>query len=323
MKKKLEEPSFDDVFLTPEEERALAQVQAAQGGLANQTRPPAQGPAVVPFENSELAFSNTSLAEEGLSEFGASMYETEDAQELRRSNDPDFHDSIFLGTVKQPERRGAKPRSAAWKITASVLVLGGIYVLWLALGPQNSAPIREERTVHAPVSTAVPVAAPVISTAPAPVPAPAVSAAVPLAPAPAPVTALAPAAATPALVDESAQVRDLVERWRQSWAAGDVTGYLGFYSPQFVPANGLTRAHWLVARRKALTRPAGIDIKITDMRLQRLSEDQFKVEFLQDYASGNYREVAQPKTLVVVRTSTGWQIAAEWQGAPKGVAAHS
>jgi hypothetical protein len=50
------------------------------------------------------------------------------------------------------------------------------------------------------------------------------------------------------------------------------------------------------------------------LRIERLTDDQVKVVFLQDYSSGSYREVAQPKTLLLVRSGSQWQIAGEWQG---------
>lgn len=117
--------------------------------------------------------------------------------------------------------------------------------------------------------------------------------------------------------DESARVRDLVEHWVQAWMARDASAYLGFYSPNFVPARGQSHAHWEAARRKALSRTVDIDIKVSAMQLERLSDGQIKVDFLQDYTAGKYSEVAQPKSLILVRSGARWLIDREWQGAPE------
>lgn len=128
----------------------------------------------------------------------------------------------------------------------------------------------------------------------------------------APVAAAAPQVGA---ADESARVRELVERWRQAWMTRDASAYLKFYSPEFVPTRGQSRVQWEAARRKALSRPAGIEIKVSALRIERLSDDQIRVDFLQDYAAGKYSEVAQPKSLIWVLSGTQWQIAREWQGA--------
>ena len=121
--------------------------------------------------------------------------------------------------------------------------------------------------------------------------------------------------ATPRLPlhEDDRQARNLVERWRQAWATRNVDAYLGSYSADFSPAKGQTHANWAAARRAKLLAQTDISVQVHQMSIERINNHQLKVGFLQDYASGNYRETAQPKTLLLIRTGNDWRIAGEWQ----------
>lgn len=114
--------------------------------------------------------------------------------------------------------------------------------------------------------------------------------------------------------DGEAKARDLVERWRQAWVARDIEAYLACYSTDFVAANGQPRSSWAVARRTKLASQSEITVQVHHMSIERVAEDRLKIEFQQDYSSGSYLEIAQPKTLLLVRTSGDWLIAGEWSG---------
>lgn len=104
-----------------------------------------------------------------------------------------------------------------------------------------------------------------------------------------------------------------VEQWRRAWTRRDVDAYLASYSPDFVPADGRTRPDWETARRKIITSQSDIDIQINEPRIQRIGADQAKIEFLQDYVSGRYRETARRKTLTLARSDGQWRITGEQQ----------
>lgn len=116
------------------------------------------------------------------------------------------------------------------------------------------------------------------------------------------------------LVDGEAEATAVLEAWRQAWERRDVNAYLGFYSPIFVPANGQTLAAWRKVRQIKLARPSSIRVGIRELRSERLAADQVQLTFLQDYQSGNYKELGQPKTLLIQLHGKKWQITGEWQG---------
>lgn len=171
--------------------------------------------------------------------------------------------------------------------TAIFSALAGAGMMWLAIGGNPPAPEPQTRTISpAP-------AAPIAQVAPAPT------------------TETTP----PVPVrNNDDQVLDLLEAWRQAWSNRDVESYLSHYAPDFTPADGQKRADWAAARRKNISSRPDINVQVREPRLERIDENQIRLEFLQDYAAGAFREKDQAKTLLLVRKNDRWQIAGEWQG---------
>lgn len=128
-----------------------------------------------------------------------------------------------------------------------------------------------------------------------------------------------PATATITVFPKTAQyegeslARFLLERWRQAWTRRDIEAYLHCYSQNFVPADGQSRANWESARRKNLSSRSDISVNISKLNIERIADDQVKVFFVQDYASGTYQENARPKMLLMSRTGEDWKIISERQ----------
>jgi cytoskeletal protein RodZ len=117
------------------------------------------------------------------------------------------------------------------------------------------------------------------------------------------------------------QVKAAVEAWRQAWSARDVPTYLEAYGKAFTPPNGATRKDWVASRYRNVGGRKAIDVQIKDLQVLSLEDGRARVSFLQDYASGSYKETKQPKTLVLVlEADARWRIVDEWQGKAQSVA---
>lgn len=116
-------------------------------------------------------------------------------------------------------------------------------------------------------------------------------------------------------IGDENRIRELLENWRQAWSDRDIEAYLGFYSPAFVPANGQPRAEWAAARRSNISGRTDIGVQVRDLHIRPLNDQRVELAFLQDYASGNYREIARPKTLLLAREEGQWRIVREVQRA--------
>lgn len=194
---------------------------------------------------------------------------------------------------------------ASLLIALLAFALGATGLIWQTINDANQG------GVAARIPSAAIASGQITAAEPPPVPV-----AAPEAPEPAPVEiAIASPAALPVDAGE-AQARDLIEQWRQDWASRNIEGYLSWYSPEFLPANGQTHTAWAAARRKKLSSQSDISVQVDELRFEHIDSDHLKAVFLQGYASGTYRESAQPKTLLLARTGGDWRIAGEWQGTP-------
>ena len=180
--------------------------------------------------------------------------------------------------------------------TTGIAALAGAGLMWLGMSFANRGLLPKPVAVAPVAMPAQQLAAPATPIAVAPV-------AAPVSPVP----------------DGEAQARELVERWRQAWSSRDIEAYLRCYSPDFVSATGETHDRWVAARRKKLAVPSDIKVHVHHMNIERIDDNHMKVVFQQDYASGAYLEIAQPKTLLLARTGSDWLITGEWTG--KGPAA--
>lgn len=139
----------------------------------------------------------------------------------------------------------------------------------------------------------------------------------PLIVAPAPAPLLPPPEVAPATVKSAESLaREFVENWRTAWTKRDVEAYLSFYSPEFKPGNGSTRADWAAARRKNLASRTDIQVAVRELEITQIANNRLTASFQQDYVSGNYRENAQSKTLVLSLDHGKWQISEERSGTP-------
>ncbi|MES2606067.1 MAG: AAA family ATPase [Pseudomonadota bacterium] len=138
--------------------------------------------------------------------------------------------------------------------------------------------------------------APAVATTPAP--------AAPLAPAPAPA---APIPATTAQTVPAATGTDLeqvVQNWLAAWRSQDPDAYLSYYHTDFAPLYHNSRSTWRDDRIRSLTRPANIDIALSDLEVIETDNTGTKVRFRLDYQSPTYADRTL-KELVVGRDVDG------------------
>jgi adhesin transport system outer membrane protein len=121
----------------------------------------------------------------------------------------------------------------------------------------------------------------------------------------APVPAPAPAAepmATPANVKT---VEDRLRDWVATWMAKDINKYFTFYAKEFAPAR-YTSAKWIAERRRLVTKPGEIDIKVSDVKAS--AQGPYVVtSFKQTYNSKDFKDVSQ-KTLTWRYVDNDWII---------------
>lgn len=82
----------------------------------------------------------------------------------------------------------------------------------------------------------------------------------------------------------------LLNKWRSAWSAQDVDAYLGCYSQEFTPENGLSRAEWVKQREVRLKRPKSISVTISDIKVVSEKGSRAEILFRQGYRSNTYAD---------------------------------
>lgn len=200
----------------------------------------------------------------------------------------------------------------------------------VAVAPQPKAPEPVPAPVAAPtpVPTAPPtpaIKAPEVKTAPVEKPAQVAAVTPPPTPAAktpekAPETKAAakpePKAETkPAKAEQNAQadaVLAVVNNWAKAWGDQNVKAYLGYYSDNFKPAGGGSRAAWATERRARIEDKGHIDVKVNGP-VVRIEGNTATVRFRQGYTS-NRLTVNSRKTMVLEKNGNKWLIIQEIAG---------
>ncbi len=125
----------------------------------------------------------------------------------------------------------------------------------------------------------------------------------------------APAAPEPNVAEMEAEVgletgETVLKRWATSWSSQAVDDYLAFYAAEFTPANGSSRQAWEDQRRRRLTRPKNISLKLRDFVLLESSKNRIKLELTQQYQSDRYADKTR-KMFDLIKQNGAWQILRE------------
>jgi len=126
-------------------------------------------------------------------------------------------------------------------------------------------------------------------------------------PLPAATTAKPPAKPAANAADE---VLETVNNWAKAWSNNDVSGYLGFYAPDFQTPDGEPRSKWEAARTERIAKPKKIEVRINSPKVKLIDNNHATVTFRQAYRSTTLR-VTSTKTLTMVKGGDRWLIQQE------------
>jgi len=118
----------------------------------------------------------------------------------------------------------------------------------------------------------------------------------------------APAAAPAANAD--GEVLATISNWAKAWSSNDISGYLGFYAPDFQTPNGEPRSKWEAMRTERIAKPKKIEVRISSPKVKFVDNNHATVTFRQDYRSPTLK-VTSAKTLMMVKGGDRWLIQQE------------
>jgi len=119
-----------------------------------------------------------------------------------------------------------------------------------------------------------------------------------------------PAADTLPSADRGDDVLATLRSWADAWSSQDVDAYLSHYAPSFAPADGRSKESWTILRRKRISGPQFIDIRIAQPQVNQTAADRASVTFEQSYRSESYAD-QMIKRLDMVRRGGEWKIVSE------------
>jgi Flp pilus assembly protein TadD/ketosteroid isomerase-like protein len=116
-------------------------------------------------------------------------------------------------------------------------------------------------------------------------------------------------AAEPAMVasNDEQNISDAVNTWAKAWSDKNLDGYFASYADSFKPAKGESRKGWEQMRRDRISKPASINVEITNPKVTLEGADAAKMSFKQIYTAGG-KPIRTNKTLLLKKANGAWLI---------------
>ena len=113
-------------------------------------------------------------------------------------------------------------------------------------------------------------------------------------------------AAEPVANDEQT-IADAVNTWAKAWSDKNLDGYFASYADSFKPAKGESRKGWEQMRKERISKPASINVEITNPKITLDGAENAKMSFKQIYTAGG-KPIRTNKTLVLKKVDGNWLI---------------
>ena len=113
--------------------------------------------------------------------------------------------------------------------------------------------------------------------------------------------------------DEEQNITNAVNNWAKAWSSKDLDKYFASYADSFKPAKGESRKAWEASRKDRVSKPANINVELTNQKVVLDGADSAKVSFKQTYSAGA-KPIRTNKTLVLKKTNGAWLIEQEIAG---------
>jgi Flp pilus assembly protein TadD/ketosteroid isomerase-like protein len=110
--------------------------------------------------------------------------------------------------------------------------------------------------------------------------------------------------------NEEQNINDAVNNWAKAWSSKDLDKYFASYADSFKPAKGESRKAWEATRKERVSKPASINVELSNQKVTLDGADKAKVSFKQTYTAGG-KPIRTNKTLLLKKTDGAWLIEQE------------
>ncbi len=111
-------------------------------------------------------------------------------------------------------------------------------------------------------------------------------------------------------LDPRAEVLASVEAWADAWSRKDSKRYIDAYVLGYQPNDNTSHNQWKQQRRSRLSRPKFIQVKLSDIEVEMLSQKMARVTFSQRYRSDSYSDRTRKQMELALREGR-WKIVSE------------
>ena len=109
------------------------------------------------------------------------------------------------------------------------------------------------------------------------------------------------------VTNDEQSITSAVNTWAKAWSDKNLDGYFASYADSFKPAKGETRKGWEQMRRDRISKPASINVEITNPKVTLEAADSAKMSFKQTYTAGG-KPIRTNKTLLLKKVDGNWLI---------------
>jgi tetratricopeptide (TPR) repeat protein len=113
--------------------------------------------------------------------------------------------------------------------------------------------------------------------------------------------------------NNDADITSAVNNWAQAWSSKNLDQYFASYGAGFQPAKGESRKAWEQQRRERITKPAKINVEVSNINITSTADDSAKVRFKQSYRA-DAKPIYTSKTLMMKKQGNDWFIEQEIAG---------
>ena len=113
-------------------------------------------------------------------------------------------------------------------------------------------------------------------------------------------------------VSQTDEIKKFIYLWRQAWESKDLKSYIACYDTQF-RSRGMGLKSWKRHRQELNRKYRSLKIRISDLKVKRLSDRAASVSFKQNYHADTYKDVGL-KEISLIKKGKHWKIRKEeWE----------
>jgi len=116
-------------------------------------------------------------------------------------------------------------------------------------------------------------------------------------------------ASVPEKLSPQEEIEKFIQRWLRSWEKKNIEAYISCYDPSF-ESRGMDRKGWQQHRAKLNRKYHSLNINISQIKIEKISNQSAEISFKQDYRADRYHDYGLKK-MILIKEGENWMIRTE------------